>query len=173
VSGQLISTKDDRLVGRGSTDLETPGVQEAAGQRRSRRSMMPEMISGRSYSICDSDYSASACPTETFTSGLSTMWSPASSLEMTTWVTGQVPRSGLSPLECQLASLETPVFFLARRAPPSTSVGSLRCLNGRTLSPSNASGTGYNANRQGTTAAALSFVLRGAISPLTVGRRRK
>jgi len=45
-------------------------------------------------------------PTGTFTSGLSTVWSPAPPPDITTETTGQFSLAGLSPLERQLASLQ-------------------------------------------------------------------
>jgi hypothetical protein len=45
-------------------------------------------------------------PTGTFTSGLSTVWSPAPAPDITTETTGQFPLAGLFPLEHQLASLQ-------------------------------------------------------------------
>ena len=49
---------------------------------------------------------ASTQPTGTFTSGLSTVWSPAPPPDITTETTGQFSLAGLSPLERQLASLQ-------------------------------------------------------------------
>jgi hypothetical protein len=49
---------------------------------------------------------ASTQPTGTFTSGLSTVWSPAPPPDITTETTGQFPLAGFSPLEFQLASLQ-------------------------------------------------------------------
>ena len=49
---------------------------------------------------------ASTQPTGTFTSGLSTVWSPAPPPDITTETTGQFSLAGLFPLERQLASLQ-------------------------------------------------------------------
>src|SRR5947208_8766100 len=49
---------------------------------------------------------ASTQPTGTFTSGLSTVWSPAPLPDITTETTGQFSLAGLFPLERQLASLQ-------------------------------------------------------------------
>ena len=49
---------------------------------------------------------ASTQPTGTFTSGLSTVWSPAPPPDITTETTGQFSLAGLRPLERQLASLQ-------------------------------------------------------------------
>ena len=53
---------------------------------------------------------------ETFTPGLSTVWSPSPLPGMTTVATGQFPPAELSPLERQLASLHAPPIGVSRYA---------------------------------------------------------
>jgi hypothetical protein len=59
---------------------------------------------------------ASTQPTGTFTSGLSTVWSPVPPPDITTETTGQFSLAGLSPLERQVASLQ-PLIEPDRRSP--------------------------------------------------------
>ena len=60
---------------------------------------------------------ASTQPTGTFTSGLSTVWSPAPPPDITTETTGQFSLAGLFPLERQLASLQQALRFCSPPRP--------------------------------------------------------